>query len=1227
MALRDDFARTSSPDFLSGGGAVGALMRAMDWSKSSLGVPSTWPAALKTLVGVMLGSNQPMFVVWGLERTLLYNDAYIQIIASKHPKALACDFLDVWHEIPDFLVPVVAEAYAGRPVHMDEIGLTVERKGYPEEAHFAFSFTPVRDEAGAVSGFFCAATETTEQVLGERRRAADAARQRRLFEQAPGFIAILSGPELRFEFVNETYGRLFGRRDFLGKTVREVFPDLAGQGFHELLDDVCATGEPFVASAMAIRLQETAEAEAIQCYLDFIYEPVRGEDGAVTGVFIEGHDVTARMRAERALGESEARLRGVLYGMGEGFALLAPDFTILELNDEAMRLETRPPEAIVGRTHWEAYPGSEEAEIGRLYKRAMAERVPVALEHRYEWAEGHTAWLDMRAYPTADGGLAIFYRDVTERVQTEAVLRESEARNRFRVGLGDALRGLASPSEIMAAVAERLGRHFGADEADCHLTDGDRFVVTADWEKPIDGRDIRPPPRGGLPRGDAQAATNNNVAASGAAETASVLSVPLAGDGRWTGGFRVHSDSPRAWTDDEAALVQETAERAWAAVKEVQAEAELRELNATLERRVDEVLAGRKLWADVVASSDAMIAALSPSYEFLAVNEAYVDQFERVYGTRPQVGNRLDMLLAHEPEHRAQVLALWDKALAGQAVAVTEAFGDPSLDCSYWDMRFNPLRDKIGERIGAFQYAVDVSGRLHAQAELAERTAELERTWRLSQDLLGIMQPDGCLTAVNEAWTQALGWTERELVGRTILELAHPDDVEPTLARLRSVFEKPLAEPYEYRLRHKDGSYRWVSWTAAFHGGRIFANGRDITERRTRQAALDAARESLHQSQKLESMGQLTGGVAHDLNNLLTPIMGSLDLLRRRGIGTEREQRMIDGALQSAERAKVLVQRLLAFARRQPLQAVAVDLAALVTGMTDLIGSTLAPRVRLELDLGSNLPPARADANQLELAILNLAVNARDAMAEGGTLTIAVKSEAIGAGHRASLAPATYVRLTVTDTGTGMDEATLARAAEPFFSTKGVGKGTGLGLSMVHGLAAQLGGALCVASKPDFGTTIDLWLPVSAGEAAPANPLPERAREPTGPAGTALLVDDEELVRLSTAEMLVDLGYRVVEAGSAEEALDVIERGLVFDLLVTDHLMAGLTGTDLAQQVRARMPAMPVLIVSGYAESEGIAVDLPRLAKPYQRDDLAASLAACTGKARPESREVRISST
>ena len=383
---------------------------------------------------------------------------------------------------------------------------------------------------------------------------------------------------------------------------------------------------------------------------------------------------------------------------------------------------------------------------------------------------------------------------------------------------------------------------------------------------------------------------------------------------------------------------------------------------------------------------------------------------------------------------------------------------------------------------------------------------------------------------------------------------------------------------------------------------------RIVTSSRSVTAQVEAE-EKLRQSQKLEAMGQLTGGVAHDINNLLTPIMTTLDRMQWKRLGDDIDRHLVDGAIQSAEWARTLVQRLLAFARRQPLEARAVEMGELVRGMADLVASTTGPQIRIHVETAPDLRPALADANQVEMAVLNLALNARDPMPEGGDLRISAVNETVEPGHRSGAAPSSYVRLSISDTGIGMDEVTLARAVEPFFSTKGVGQGTGLGLSMVHGLAAPLGGALTLASELGVGTQADLWLPVAAGlpEAAPVE------RAPAANAGRALLVDDEELVRSAAAYTLGDLGYEVTEAASAEEAIQLLDAGLSPDLLVTDHLLPGMSGGDLARLLQARRPGLPILLISGYAQAKGVG-DLPRLPKPFRGSEHAAAIARVLGE-------------
>ena len=372
----------------------------------------------------------------------------------------------------------------------------------------------------------------------------------------------------------------------------------------------------------------------------------------------------------------------------------------------------------------------------------------------------------------------------------------------------------------------------------------------------------------------------------------------------------------------------------------------------------------------------------------------------------------------------------------------------------------------------------------------------------------------------------------------------------------------------------------------------------DITARKEADA-------QLAQSAKMDTIGQLTGGVAHDFNNLLTPIVGSLDLLRRRHGDDDKSQRFIVGALQAAERASTLTQRLLSFARRQALQPRSVDVAALVDGMSDLVRRSLGPTINVVIDMPATLSPVKIDPNQLELALLNLAVNARDAMPRGGRLTIGAAMMVVDGRNSVGLAEGTYVRLIASDTGIGMDKVTLARAVEPFFSTKGVGKGTGLGLSMIHGLAAQSGGTLRIESEPGQGTSIELWLPVS-DEAVPEQ-QPERD-EPIHAAQHAkvLLVDDEDIVRTATADMLRDLGYEVVEMPSAIQALSAIRSGIDADLLVTDYLMPGMTGAALINELRGKGVGLPTLLITGYAATgEDVPADVPRLSKPFRQADLA----------------------
>jgi signal transduction histidine kinase len=383
-------------------------------------------------------------------------------------------------------------------------------------------------------------------------------------------------------------------------------------------------------------------------------------------------------------------------------------------------------------------------------------------------------------------------------------------------------------------------------------------------------------------------------------------------------------------------------------------------------------------------------------------------------------------------------------------------------------------------------------------------------------------------------------------------------------------------------------------------------------EQRTseRQAALA----QVHEMQKLESLGQLTGGVAHDFNNLVMVIISNLNVLRKWLPGSQHPLRLLDDAMQAAERGATLTRRMLAFARRQELRPVAVDVPKLVEGMEELLRRTLGPTIEISIEYPTDLPPISVDPSQLELALLNLGLNARDAMPHGGQLTIVARSMTAGANRLPELGPGHFLCITVSDTGTGMDEQTLKRAAEPFFTTKGAGKGTGLGLSMVHGLAAQSDGAMRLESRIGEGTRVELWLPVSDEVPTAQAPAPTVLYGNDRRASRILVVDDDPLLVTATAAILEDLGHVVIEASSASHALDTLRLGADVDVVITDHAMPGMSGSELARRIKQIWPALPVILASGYGDlpNDGDP-GLPRLSKPYRQEDLVAKIAQVVG--------------
>jgi PAS domain S-box-containing protein len=943
---------TDTIDFLAGGGNMGERIRAHDWTANPLGPPEQWPQSLRSALSICLHSSFPTAIYWGPELRLLYNDAWAPIPGERHPSALGRPAREVWHDIWDVIEPQFSQVIRrGEGFTAFDQLLPMVRDGAAAETYWNYSFTPIRGESGTVAGIFNQGHETTDRILRERNREAEAARQRRLFEQAPGFITVLRGPDHVFEFVNDAYRRLFGHRDFVGKTVREVFPELAGQGFYEWLDEVYTTGKRFVAERVPIELQYPG-APSGKRFLEFIYEPVTDEEDRVTGIFCEGFDVTAAHVSERALRESEERLRVSQAAGGIGTFELLPETGRIVVSDQFCRLWGVSPVRETPVTYFLDLIHPEDSERLFTGRAELPERALDYIEYRIVRPDtGETRWMAR---------------------QGEAVTDGSSGRTRY----------------------------FGVS-----------YDITA----------------------------------------------------------------------------------------RKRAEMELRQLNETLEARVAEALAGRKLFADIVEGTDAFVQVVDPEFRWLAVNRAAADEFERIYGVRPAVGSSMMDLLAHLPGHREAVRAVWARALAGEEFTDIAEFGDPDHDRRFYEMKYSVLRGPDGTPAGAYQFVYDVTERIREQARFAETEA------------------------------------------------------------------------------------------------------------------------ALRQAQKMEAVGQLTGGLAHDFNNLLTGISGSLELLQTRltqGRLTDLD-RYINAAQGASKRAAALTHRLLAFSRRQTLDPKPTDVNALITGLEELIRRTVGPSVEIEVVGAAGLWPALVDPNQLENAILNLCINARDAMPAGGRITIETANKWLDdrAARERDLPPGQYLSLCVTDTGIGMTPDVAARAFDPFFTTKPIGEGTGLGLSMIYGFARQSGGTVRIYSEVGQGTTMCIYLPRHYGGADTDQTFPDLKDAPRAEIGeTVLIVDDEPTVRMLVTEVLEDLGYTAIEAADGAAGLKVLQSDARIDLLITDvGLPGGMNGRQMADAARVTRPDLKVLFITGYAENAAVGNGhlergMEVLTKPFVMEALASRI-------------------
>lgn len=921
----------ASLPFLPASDETARLILSFPWETTSLGPIEGWPTVLKTTVALIMATPAPIVTLWGEDGYMIYNDAYRVFAGGRHPVLLGSKVREGWPEVADFNDNVMKVGLAGGTLSYQDQELTLHRSGQPEPVWMNLDYSPIRDQEGRIAGVMSVVVETSSKVKAERHVRAERERLNTMFEQAPGFICLLEGPEHRYALANDAYRALTGNRPLLGMPVAQAVPELAERGIVDVLDRCFADGTTFRAEGVDITLRNPGQDGPVRTFIDFVLQPLRDANGAVFATFVEGNDVTERVSAERALRASEARFR--------------------------------------------------------TFAQAMPNHVWAARD------DGSVEWINDRVHEYAG-------------LQREALLGH------------------------------------GSDQL---VHPDDRARYQALWAASI---------------------------ASGAPLDAEVRVRRHDGEYRW---HLVRARRPQGDADDT-------------------------------------------LW----------------------------------------IGSSIDI----EEQKRAS-----------EALAAVNA--------------------NLEERV-------------------ARRTAERDRMWRLSKDIMLVADLEGALFAVNPAFTAILGWTEGEVQARSLLELVHPDDREPTARQIAALRAGGQVFRFENRWQRKNGSWCNLSWTASPDQQYIHAVGRDISADLQQMEAMRRTEAALQQAQKMETIGKLTGGVAHDFNNLLQVIGGNLQLIARRAGDLPEIKKRVENAMSGVERGAKLASSLLSFARRQPLEPKAVKIGRLLVSMEDMTRRALGEEIDVETVISGGLWTTEVDPAQLENAILNLAINARDAMDGAGKLTIEVANAALDAGYCAAhpeVAPGQYVLLAVSDTGSGMPQDVIDQAFEPFFSTKPEGKGTGLGLSMVYGLVKQSGGHVKIYSEVGEGTTVKIYLPRSLQAEDHAG---EQLVQPaTGGHETVLVVEDDEQVRLTVVDMLTDLGYRVLRANDAASALTVIDSGIHIDLLFTDVVMPGpLRSPELAKKARERLPNVAVLFTSGYTENaivHGGRLDpgVELLGKPYSRDNLA----------------------
>jgi PAS domain S-box-containing protein len=1201
--------RKPAYDFLRSGGYMAGRIAQHDWSQTPIGPLDSWPVSLRHTVSLMLASPVPMVLLWGEKGVMIYNDAYSAFAGGRDSRLLGSNVREGWDEISEFNDNVMRVGLAGGMLSYRDHELTLHRDGRPEQVWMNLDYSPVLDDDGHPGGVIAIVVETSEGV--RTRKALQESERRLLFldrlgqavagsRDADEVLAITTRMTAEhLGLSNCAYADMDADED--GFTIRGNWhapgsPSIVGHyrlaDFGRLAVQELGAGRPLIvndnlaelapeeaktfrdigiAATICMPLIKNGRLTALMAIHDKV--PHVWSDAELSLI----HEVTERswahvqrVGAERVLDERQAYNRQILDS--------AIDYGIVATDLEGrITLWNRGASAMLGWSEHEmigrpiaAFFTPEDRALGRPEIK-RTEALESGRAHDARWhvrKSGERFWglSEMSPLRGADGeaiGFVKLMRDRTDEYEAQEALRLSEDQLRRAQAAGGVGLFWIDIRRNMISATPEFCRLFGLDPApefDAGVIE--RLVVAEDREVVSSMR--------------------------GRQTGAAMLQVE----------YRIrHASSGEERTIARKANYEYDAEgRPVRLVGVVQDVTERMRIQRALEK------------------SEAQFSALAqnmPNQVWTASAEGRLDWFnDQAYAycglAKGTLSGDAWSQIVH-PEDLETTIERWRAALAGNEPFETE-FRLKDAQGSYrWHLsRAQPLRDARG-RINAW---VGTNTEIEAQKQAEAASAQdRERLWTTSQDLMLICDFEGWITAVNPSAERMLGWSEDEMVGHQIAGFIHPDDVASTGRELDRLHAGEPTLAYENRCRARDGSYRLLAWTAVPANGRVHAIGRDITAQREIE-------EALRQSQKMEAVGQLTGGIAHDFNNLLQGITGSLDIMQNRldRGRTDDLGRWLEGARGSAERAAALTHRLLAFSRRQPLDPRPVRANPLIASMEDLLRRTLGERVELNLALADDLWLTRCDPNQLESAILNLAINARDAMPEGGKLIIETTNARFDrpvVGQDVDLKPGQYVCISVTDTGTGMDRQTMARAFEPFFTTKPTGQGTGLGLSMIYGFARQSEGQASIYSELGHGTTLKLYLPRYRGAEESEGDVEEPSELPHTDAGeVVLVVEDEPVVRGLIVEVLGELGYRAIEASDGSQGLTILQGPDRIDLLVTDIGLPGLNGRQVADAARVARPELKVLFMTGYAENAALASGflepgMALITKPFAMDVLA----------------------